>query len=106
MVVGNWKLESGDWNLVRSLLLVDGLPGGLAPREAVFRSLQRHHSNAMVGGISAGCTADDPHVAGLQRLARDAGVVQLPGAAPLNVVDGDAAVLLLHVDMHEGVRIP
>jgi len=85
--------------------LVDGLSGLLAPGEAVFGSLQRHHSNAMVGGISAGRAADDHDVACFQRLARNAGVVQLPGAAPFDVVDRDAPVLLFHVHMYERMRI-
>src|SRR6267142_130846 len=86
--------------------LVDGLSGSLAPRETILRPLQRDQPDAVVGGVASRRAGDDHLVAGLERSARYAGAAELAGPAPLDVVDGRRAVLLLHVHVHEGMRIP
>src|SRR6266550_5521285 len=86
-------------------VLVDRLAGLLAPREAVLRTLQRNHPDTVVGGIAPRRTGDADDVARFQRFARDAGVIELAGAAPFDVVGGDGPVFLFHVDMHERMRI-
>src|SRR5437773_6549931 len=84
---------------------VDDLAGCLPPRESVGRPLQRHHAQAMVGGIASRVGGDHHDVAELERLARDACAPELTDAGPLDRPPHHLAVLVRRLDVHERMRV-
>src|SRR5438067_13397231 len=77
------RVNENDWECE----LIDGLSGGLAPCEAISRSLQGDHSEPMVGRVAPRRARNHDDVTGLQRVAPDTSVAKLAGASPFDVVD-------------------
>src|SRR5687767_3197100 len=85
--------------------LVDDLARTTAPPVVVSGAKQRQQTDAFVRQIAAGISGNDDVVADLQRVFADALSAKLPGAAPFDGVARDRTVLLLHGEMHEGMRV-
>ena len=85
--------------------LVDDFAGLPAPAESVPGAVQRQHANLMGLRVARRVALDDDVVADLQRVSVHTLAAELAGAAPLDRVAHDRAVLFLHVHVHPGVRV-
>src|SRR5215203_4684826 len=86
-------------------MLVDCFAWTLTPAEAVLRTMQRDHSDAMILRVATRAARNDHVITGLQRFSGNTLTAELTGAAPLNGVAHHRSILLLHHHVHEGVRI-
>src|SRR5690554_5063850 len=76
-----------------------------APAEAVRKTQQTAHSDAMILGVAAGVAGDDHAIAGLQRVAADAVTRELARASPFDAPAMHLAVLVRRHHVHPRMRI-
>src|SRR5688572_25097724 len=85
--------------------LVYRLTRTAAPTEAVLRTMQRDHADAVILRVATGAARDNDVVTGFQRFSGNALTPELTSAAPFHGVAHHRSILLLHHHVHERVRI-